>query len=68
MSGRWLRTTTALGAAYAAGLAIGFWQNLTELREQWAVDKTWFPQMELETKQRLCTRWKKAVEKSLDWI
>jgi glycerol kinase len=60
--------TTALGAAYAAGLATGFWQNLTELREQWAVDKTWIPQMDLETKQRLCTRWKKAVTKSLDWI
>lgn len=60
--------TTALGAAYAAGLATDYWQNLPELSEHWAVDKTWIPKMNLETRQRLCARWKKAVAKSLDWI
>jgi glycerol kinase len=60
--------TTALGAAYAAGLAIGYWKSLSELRDNWAIDKTWIPQMDADQRIRLCIRWKKAVSKSFDWV
>jgi glycerol kinase len=59
--------TTALGAAYAAGLATGFWSDLDELRERWAEDKRWEPAMSDEHRDREYARWKKAVERSLDW-
>ena len=59
--------TTALGAAYAAGLAVGYWKNFSELRDNWAIDKTWIPQMDADQRIRLCARWKKAVTKSFDW-
>ena len=60
--------TTALGAAYAAGLAVGFWSDLEELRANWRVDKTWEPQMDEETREALYGGWLKAVERSFDWV
>lgn len=60
--------TTALGAAYAAGLAIGFWKNFDELRSNWRKEKEWHPKMDTECVTRLYSGWKKAVTKSLDWM
>lgn len=60
--------TTALGAAYAAGLAVGFWKSQDELREKWAADKTWSPAMTDARRDRLFAGWKKAVTRSFDWI
>ena len=60
--------TTALGAAYAAGLAKGFWSNLEDLRENWLVDKTWEPEMDEETRADLYKGWLKAVTRTFDWI
>ena len=60
--------TTALGAAYAAGLACGFWQNLDDLRDNWQVDKAWAPRMDEATRKELYQGWQKAVNKSLNWI
>ena len=59
--------TTALGAAYAAGLAIGFWQNMDELSMNWGKDKEWFPNMSPETRDNLYAKWKKAVTRTFDW-
>ncbi len=59
--------TTALGAAYAAGLAVGYWSNLDDLRQNWGVDKTWQPNMPDEQRQRLYHFWKKAVQRSMNW-
>lgn len=59
--------TTALGAAYAAGLAVGFWKNTEELRSNWAVDKTWTTHMDEQTSSLFYTKWKKAVQRTLDW-
>lgn len=60
--------TTSLGTAYAAGLAVGFWKNLDELRENWIVDKTWEPKMDPETRERLYRGWLKAVERTFGWV
>lgn len=60
--------TTALGAAYAAGLAVGFWKNLDELRLNWGKDKEWNPQMEASKREGLYAGWKKAVSRTFDWI
>lgn len=60
--------TTALGAAYAAGLAIGFWDTLEDLRQNWSVDKVWEPQMDAAERERRYRYWKRAVERSFDWI
>lgn len=60
--------TTALGAAYAAGLAVGFWANLDELRANWQEDKRWEPSMADEDRDRQMRLWKKAVSKSFDWV
>jgi glycerol kinase len=60
--------TTALGAAYAAGLAVGFWDNLDDLRQNWAVDKVWKPQMDPETRERLYRGWLKAVQHTFGWV
>jgi glycerol kinase len=60
--------TTALGAAYAAGLATGFWNNLDELRQNWQVDKTWEPQMDEGKREKLYAGWKKAVTRTFDWV
>ncbi len=60
--------TTALGAAYAAGLAIGFWRDLAEIQQQWSVDKVWKPGMSRDTRSRLYRGWQKAVSRSFNWI
>ncbi len=59
--------TTALGAAYAAGLAVGFWKNINELKEYWRVYKRWEPQMDPAKRESLYGYWKKAVERSFNW-
>ena len=59
--------TTALGAAYAAGLATGFWQNREELKKNWGKDKEWSPAMPAETRQKYRHGWQKAVERSRNW-
>jgi len=60
--------TTALGAAYAAGLAVGFWSGFDDLRKNWSVGKTWQPNMSPDKRAKGCREWKKAVEKTLDWV
>jgi glycerol kinase len=60
--------TTALGAAYAAGLAVGFWKDTDELKKNWAVGKTWKPTMVAGTRERLLHGWKKAVQRTIDWV
>jgi len=60
--------TTALGAAYAAGLAVGFWSDLDQLRSRWKEGKRWIPNMEDAERQRQIKLWKKAVTKTLDWV
>ncbi|MCU1425286.1 MAG: glpK, partial [Microbacteriaceae bacterium] len=60
--------TTALGAAYAAGLAVGFWKDLAEVATNWQEDKRWVPNMEPAERDRQIRLWKKAVTKSFDWI
>ena len=59
--------TTALGAAYAAGLATGFWSTEQELRENWVEDKRWNPQMDASKRDTAYHFWKKAVERTFDW-
>lgn len=59
--------TTALGAAYAAGLAVGFWKNLDELRLNWGKEKEWKPLMEAPARDRLYAGWKKAVSRTFNW-
>ncbi|HEY4978461.1 MAG TPA: glycerol kinase GlpK [Candidatus Acidoferrum sp.] len=63
-----IQETTALGVAYAAGLAVGFYTSLDDLRENWAVDRTWEPHMEEEQREALYRTWKKAVTRSFDWV
>ena len=58
----------ALGAAYAAGLAVGFWKQIEDLRENWQIDQKWQPQMEAATRETLMAGWKKAVTRTLDWV
>ena len=60
--------TTALGAAYAAGLAVGFWNDLEEIAQYWQEDTRWEPSFDDEKREKLLTTWKKAVSKSLDWV
>lgn len=60
--------TTALGAAYAAGLAVGFWESLDQLRSRWREGKRWIPNMEDSERARQIALWKKAVTKTLDWV
>lgn len=60
--------TTALGAAYAAGLATGYWQNTDEMRANWGMDKTWEPQMSDDQRDMLYAGWKKAVTRTFDWV
>jgi glycerol kinase len=63
-----VKEITALGAAYAAGLAVGFFKNLDELRANWAVDRTWNPHMHEEVREESYRLWKKAVTRSFDWL
>jgi glycerol kinase len=60
--------TTALGAAYAAGLAVGFWSDLDELRSNWPEDRRWTPNMDPAERDRQLRLWKKAVTKTFDWV
>jgi glycerol kinase len=59
--------TTALGAAYLAGLAVGFWQDQNDVRHNWALDREFKPAMPQERREQLYGRWKQAVTRSLDW-
>ena len=63
-----VKETTALGAAYAAGLAAGVFADLGDLRSQWAVSRRWMPLMEEGVRQRLLRHWQKAVTRSFDWV
>jgi glycerol kinase len=60
--------TTALGAAFAAGLCVQYWSGLEDLRKHWQVDKVWQPMMSEEERQRQYRYWLKAVERSFDWV
>lgn len=60
--------TTALGAAYAAGLAVGFWKDFDELRKNWKQDRNWQPAMQAELRDSLYAGWKKAVQRTLNWV
>lgn len=60
--------TTALGAAYAAGMAVDFWPGREALRQNWSVDHTWEPNMTEATRQEACRGWEKAVARTFDWV
>ncbi|MEA3441099.1 MAG: glycerol kinase GlpK [Chloroflexota bacterium] len=60
--------TTALGAAYAAGLAVGFWKSTDDMRANWQMDKTWEPAMDTATRETLHNGWLKAVTRTFDWV
>lgn len=60
--------TTALGAAYAAGLAVGFWDTLEDLRDNWQMDTSWQPMMDSRTQTDLYRGWLKAVERTFNWV
>ncbi|MBW2545163.1 MAG: glycerol kinase, partial [Deltaproteobacteria bacterium] len=60
--------TTALGAAYAAGLAVGFWSNLGELKQNWSEEKRWLPGMEQKEREERYSGWQKAVQKTFGWV
>lgn len=60
--------TTALGAAYAAGLAVGFWKDFDELRANWGRDREWTPRMDAGQRTTLYSNWKKAVTRTFDWM
>ena len=60
--------TTALGAGYAAGLAVGFWSGRKELRQNWAKDKTWHPAMDSALRETYYQQWKKAVDRTFNWV
>lgn len=59
--------TTALGAAYAAGLAVGYWKDINDLKANWSVAYTWEPKLNTDKREQLKLSWKKAVSKSFDW-
>ncbi len=63
-----VKETTALGAAYAAGLATGFFASVDDLRAQWSVDRTWKPAMDAARRDKMYGFWKKAVTRSFDWL
>jgi glycerol kinase len=60
--------TTSLGAAYAAGLATGFWNSIDDLRGNWGKDKEWLPQMDAAERDAQYSMWKKAVTRTFDWV
>ena len=60
--------TTALGAAYAAGHAVGFWETQEEMRRNWSLDKKWSPEMNEDRRSKLYAQWKKAVTRTFDWV
>jgi glycerol kinase len=63
-----IKETTALGAAFAAGLAIGVFRDVDDLRSRWVESRRWLPRMDDETRRMLLARWNKAVSRSLDWL
>jgi glycerol kinase len=63
-----MKETTALGAAYAAGLAVGFYKSIDDLRANWSIDRTWNPNMLDAARDALYKSWKKAVTRSFDWL
>jgi glycerol kinase len=62
-----IKETTALGAAYAAGLAVGFYKSVDDLRANWSIDHTWHPNLDSATREEMYRQWKKAVTRSFDW-
>jgi glycerol kinase len=60
--------TTCLGAAYAAGLAVGFWPDVASLRANWKPSATWTPAMDPALRGKQFRKWKKAVQRTLSWI
>ena len=60
--------TTALGAAYAAGLAVGFWDSTDDLEKYWEEDVRWTPSMSEKVRERNMRLWRKAVERTFDWV
>ncbi len=60
--------TTALGAAYAAGLAVGFWKDVADLRRNWKADRRWEPRWSADQRESAYRGWRKAVERTLDWV
>jgi glycerol kinase len=60
--------TTALGSAYLAGLAVGYWKNIDEIQSQWIVDKDFHPKLEKEKVEKMVKTWNKAVQRSQNWI
>jgi len=60
--------TTCLGAAYAAGLAVGFWPDVESLRKNWRKSAEWFPALASDKRDRAYTKWKKAVQRTMDWV
>jgi len=62
-----IKETTALGAAYAAGLAVGFYKSIDDLRSNWSVDHTWRPNLAADKREEMYWMWKKAVTRSFDW-
>lgn len=60
--------TTALGAAYAAGLAVGVWKDVDELRSMWSEDERWEPQIDDAEREKRLARWRKAVTRTFDWV
>jgi glycerol kinase len=63
-----MRETTALGAAYAAGLALAFYQDADELIANWAMERRWEPKMDGKARENLYHMWKKAVTRAFDWV
>lgn len=62
-----IKETTSLGAAYAAGLAVGFFKNVDDLRGRWTADRTWTPKLAEEKREAMYRMWKKAVTRSFAW-
>jgi len=60
--------TTALGAAYAAGIAVGFWEGEADVVANWAEDRRWSPRMPAEERERTYRLWRKAVTRTFDWV
>ena len=63
-----VQETTALGAAYLAGIAVGFWKNTGDVARNWALDKTFKPAMNAKERQRHCAAWNEAVKRSRNWV
>jgi len=63
-----IKETTALGAAYAAGLGIGLFKNVDELYSNWSINRIWTPEMEDRKRESMYQSWKKAVSRTFDWM